>query len=95
MIYPKTRKRGLEMFSVFIHQLISRVKFEVRKEFSNDSHVTLKNCEHRALQKFPKDLYCCIECRRTFLVNTEVKLNKYQFAELLASLSYPFGGNTP
>lgn len=87
------------MFAVLnsiIINAFNRCKFELEKEFNQDSPITKKDCNHRLLQRFPKGLYCCINCRRTFSIRLkmdEVKLNKYQFAELLALMPDRFEGS--
>ena len=69
-------------------KLIDRIKYELKKEFSQESPVIKKDCKHLILQKFPKDLYSCIDCHRTFQIHlwlSEIKMNKITYQELEAS----------
>lgn len=89
------------MFGVLLSRIVQtqtfkKVKFEIKKEFNRESPVIKKDCNHRLLQRFPKGLYCCISCRRTWNVRLnmeEIKLNKYQFAELISIMPESFEGS--
>jgi hypothetical protein len=69
---------------------IERLKYEWNKNWNHESPIIKKDCNHIILQKFPKGLYCCKECRRTFQIHlfmSEVKLNKIEFSELEALMT--------